>query len=111
MATIKLALSTWCHFLEGARVPFEVWTDQKKLESLKQTWKLGAKQIRWAAFFSKFQFTIHHLFGKTNFLADALSRLPQHDTQSLLLWIQCFQRLMGVLFLPASRRVRTDPTG
>lgn len=78
---IKLALLTWRHLLEGARVPFEVGTDHKNLEALKCPRKLGAKQLRWAEFFSKFRFTLHHLPGKSNFLADALSRLPQHDSQ------------------------------
>lgn len=70
-AAIKLVLVTWCHFLEGARFPFEVWTDHKNLETLKEPHKLGTKQLWWAEFFSKFQFTLHHLPGKLNFLADA----------------------------------------
>lgn len=80
-AAIKLALVTWRHLLEGARISFEVWTDNKNLEALKQPRKLRERQLRWVEFFSNFQFTLHHLPGKTNFLADALSRLPQHDSQ------------------------------
>lgn len=42
--------------------------------------KLGAKHIRWAKLFSRFPFTLRHFPGKQNFLADALSCLPQHDS-------------------------------
>lgn len=48
------AFSAWRHLLEGARVPFEVWTDHKNLEALKNPRKLGAKQLRWAEFFFSF---------------------------------------------------------
>lgn len=79
-AAIKLALVSWCHFLKGAHIPFEIWTDHKNLEALKNPRKLGAKQIHWADLFSRFRFTLRHLPGKQNFLADALSRSPQHDS-------------------------------
>lgn len=77
----KLALSTWHHLQDGAQTPFEIWTDHKNLEMLCTPWQLGAKQLLWAEFISKFQFTLHHLPGKKNFLADALSRLPQHESK------------------------------
>lgn len=69
---IKLVLLIWRHLLAGARVPSEIWTDHKHLESL--------KHMRWAELFSRFSFTLRHLPGQQNFLVDALSCLPQHDS-------------------------------
>lgn len=80
-AAVKLALSTWRHWLEGSKVPFEVWTGHKNLEMLQFPRLLGAKQLRLAEFFSKFQFILKHLPRKLNFLEDALSHLPQHKSQ------------------------------
>ncbi|XP_077158510.1 uncharacterized protein LOC143820028 [Paroedura picta] len=74
-AAVKTALSTWRHFLEGSPVPFEVWTDHKNLEALRKPRTLSAKQIRWADFFSRFDFTLVHIPGRKNFMADALSRM------------------------------------
>lgn len=40
---IRWALSTWRHLLEGAKEPFEVWTDHKNLEApVPQTCTVGA---------------------------------------------------------------------
>lgn len=44
-------------------------------------WRLGAKQIHYVEFFSKFKLTSHHLLEKKNSLGDALSQLPQHESQ------------------------------
>ena len=81
-AAIKLALSTWRHWLEGSPHPFEVWSDNKNLLALRRPWRLSAKQIRWVEFFSRVDFTLKHLPGKMNFLADALSRLPQYGSKA-----------------------------
>lgn len=40
-ATVKLALSTWCHLLEGSQIPFEIWSDQRNLEALLTPSSLG----------------------------------------------------------------------
>ncbi|XP_077166890.1 uncharacterized protein LOC143823989 [Paroedura picta] len=80
-AAVKLALSTWRHWLEGSAIPFVVWTDHKNLQALKQPRSLSAKQMRWAEFFARFNFSLKHLPGKMNFLADALSRLPQYNSK------------------------------
>lgn len=40
----------------------------------------GVELLRWAKFFSTFQFTLHLFLGKKNF-ADALSMLPQHESE------------------------------
>ena len=45
-AAIKLALSTWRHWLEGSPQTFEVWSGNKNLLALHRPCKLSAKQIR-----------------------------------------------------------------
>ncbi|XP_058041925.1 uncharacterized protein LOC131199783 [Ahaetulla prasina] len=76
---VHWALRTWRQFLEGSNHPFEVWTDHKNLEALKTPRKLSPKQARWAQYFNRFNFTLHYIPGGKNFLADALSRLPQYN--------------------------------
>lgn len=53
----------------------------------------GAKQLRWAEFFFKFRFTLKHLPRKFNFLADALWRPPQCESQR--------EEVMDTVFMPA----------
>uniref|UniRef100_A0A803SSG0 ribonuclease H n=1 Tax=Anolis carolinensis TaxID=28377 RepID=A0A803SSG0_ANOCA len=78
LAILK-ALECWRHFLEGSGIPFEIWSDHKNLQYLKSPRKLSPKQIRWAQYFSRFDFQLKFFQGKQNVLADALSRMPQHE--------------------------------
>uniref|UniRef100_A0A803TUL0 Gypsy retrotransposon integrase-like protein 1 n=1 Tax=Anolis carolinensis TaxID=28377 RepID=A0A803TUL0_ANOCA len=81
LAILK-ALENWRHFLEGSGIPFEVWTDHKNLQYIRSPRKLSAKQIRWAQYFSHFNFRLKFFQGKHNVLADALSRMPQHGVNT-----------------------------
>ncbi len=76
---IKLALEEWWHWLEGAQYPFEVITDHKNLQSLREAKRLNTRQARWALFFTRFNFIITYRPGNKNIKADALSRLHQSD--------------------------------
>ncbi|XP_039178262.1 uncharacterized protein LOC120298525 [Crotalus tigris] len=78
---IRWALATWRHLLEGAKQPFEVWTDHKNLEALQTPRRLAPKHVRWAQYFNRFQFTLKYVPGGKNFLADALSRMPQYHSK------------------------------
>lgn len=40
---VRWVLLSWRHFLEGAKVLFEVWIDHKNLKALKKSWKLSPK--------------------------------------------------------------------
>ncbi|KAK9391826.1 hypothetical protein NXF25_017413 [Crotalus adamanteus] len=77
---IKWALATWRHFLEGAKYEIEIWTDHKNLAVLQSPRRLNPKHVRWAQYFQRFTFTLKYVPGGRNFLADALSRLPQYDS-------------------------------
>ena len=46
LLAVKLAIKEWRQWLEGARVPFLVWTDHKNLEYLHSTKRLNSRQAR-----------------------------------------------------------------
>ena len=72
LLAIKLALEEWRQWFEGARAPFQVWTDHKNLEYLQTAKRLNSRQARWALFFSRF-----------NFHPDALSRYFERETKEI----------------------------
>ncbi|KAI2645678.1 Transposon Tf2-6 polyprotein [Labeo rohita] len=75
LLAIKLALEEWRHWLEGSIHPFQVLTDHKNLQYLREAKRLTPRQARWALFFTRFQFTISYRPGAKNVRADALSRI------------------------------------
>ena len=74
LLAIRLGLGEWRHWLEGASVPFIVWTDHRNLEYIRSAKRLSAHQARWAHFFARFEFTISYRPGSKNVKPDALSR-------------------------------------
>ncbi|KAK3542222.1 hypothetical protein QTP86_018469 [Hemibagrus guttatus] len=82
LLAIKFALEEWRPWLEGAKHPFMVLTDHKKLEYLRDAKRLNPRQARWALFFTRFNFTISYHPGSKNVKADALSRIhsPEEST-------------------------------
>ncbi|KAL0199895.1 hypothetical protein M9458_003082, partial [Cirrhinus mrigala] len=79
LLAIKLALEEWRHWLEGSIHPFQVLTDHKNLQYLRDAKRLTPRQARWALFFTRFQFSISYRPGAKNVRADALSRI--HSTE------------------------------
>ncbi|KAI2646142.1 Transposon Tf2-9 polyprotein [Labeo rohita] len=75
LLAVRLALGEWRHWLEGAALPFLVWTDHKNLEYIWSARRLNARQARWALFFGRFDFTLSYRPGSKNTKPDALSRL------------------------------------
>lgn len=49
---MKLGLEEWRHWLEGAKLPFLVWTDYKNLEYISSAERLNSRQAQWALFFT-----------------------------------------------------------
>lgn len=74
LLAVKLALTEWRHWLEGAELPFIVWTDHKNLEYVQTAKRLTARQARWTLFFGRFRFTLTYRPGSRNIKPDALSR-------------------------------------
>lgn len=75
------ALAKWHMDLLGNR--FEIWTDHKTLEHFDNQKDLSCRQARWMEFLSQYDASIYYLPGENNCIADALSRLPENDIQSI----------------------------
>ncbi|KAL0150990.1 hypothetical protein M9458_053717 [Cirrhinus mrigala] len=82
LLAVKLALEEWRHWLEGAAHPFQIITDHRNLEYIREAKRLNPRQIRWALLFSRFNFIITYRPRSKNIKADALSRLHQPDLPS-----------------------------
>ena len=79
LLAVKLALEEWRHWLEGATIPFVVWTDHKNLEYVQSAKRLNSRQRRWSLFFARFNFTLSYRPGSRNIKPDALSRIFQKE--------------------------------
>jgi len=74
MLAVIRCLEAWRHYLEGAKLEFEIWTDHKNLQYFMTSQKLNQRQARWALYLSRFSFTLKHVPGKSMGKADGLSR-------------------------------------
>jgi hypothetical protein len=72
LAAIVHALKMWRHYLLGRK--FVLMTDHCGLQHLFDQRKLNARQARWTALLSEFDFKIKHIKGKENKVVDALSK-------------------------------------
>ena len=77
------ALSSWRHYLSGRK--FTVKTDHKSLQYFKTQPQLSGRQSRWKDVIANFDFEIEYIDGKSNFVADGLSRRADHQHSSSLL--------------------------
>jgi len=76
MLVVIRCLETWRHYLEGAKLEFEIWIDHKNLQYFITSQKLNQRQARWALYLSQFSFTLKYVPGKSMGKADGLSRRP-----------------------------------
>ena len=60
--------------MEGIHFKFEIWTDHKNLEYFMKVQKLNHRQVRWALYLSRFNFTLKYVPGTKMGKADGLSR-------------------------------------
>jgi len=88
MLVVVRCLEAWRHFLEGAIMKFEIWTDHKNLEYFIKAQKLNRRQARWALYLSRFNFMLKHVPGSRMGKhvpgsrmgkADSLSRRPDWE--------------------------------
>uniref|UniRef100_A0A8C6P7M8 Gypsy retrotransposon integrase-like protein 1 n=3 Tax=Nothobranchius furzeri TaxID=105023 RepID=A0A8C6P7M8_NOTFU len=84
LLAVKLAIEEWRHWLEGAEIPFIIWTDHKNLVYLREAKRLNPRQYRWSLFFSRFNFQISYRPGSKNVKPDALSRQYASDQETEL---------------------------
>jgi len=52
MLAVIRCLEAWRHYLEGAKLEFEIWTDHKNLQYFMMSQKLNHRQVRWALYLS-----------------------------------------------------------
>ena len=74
---IIYAIEKWHKYLDGR--PFSIETDHKPLLPLNTKQQLNSKCERWRLKLQQYQFTIRHIKGKYNTIADYLSRSPVDD--------------------------------
>ncbi|CAF0849193.1 unnamed protein product [Adineta ricciae] len=74
---IVVAIEQWRHYLHGRH--FTVESDHKPLESFTIKSQLNDKCERWRLKLQSYDFTIRHISGTTNAMADFLSRSPVHS--------------------------------
>jgi len=79
MLAVIRCLEAWRHFLEGAAIKFEIWTDHKNLKYFMKAQKLNRRQARWALYLSRFNFVLKHVPGSKMGKADSLSRRPDWE--------------------------------
>ena len=76
MLAVIRCLEAQRHFLKGAAIKFEIWTDHKNLEYFIKVQKLNRRQARQALYPSRFNFTLKHVLESKIGKADSLSRRP-----------------------------------
>jgi len=79
MLAVIRCLEVWRHFLEGATIKFEIWTDHKNLKYFMKAQKLNRRQVRWALYLSRSSFTLKHIPGSKIGKADSLSKRPDWE--------------------------------
>lgn len=77
MLAIIHALLLWRHYLMGRK--FVVMTDHRSLQYFKTQPQLSNRQIHWKDIIANFDFDIEYIEGKTNIVADGLSRRVDHQ--------------------------------
>ena len=76
MLAVIRCLEAWRHYLEGAKLKLEIWTDYKNLWYFMTSQKLNHRQARWTLYLSQFNFMLKHIPGKSMGKVDGLSRRP-----------------------------------
>ena len=80
LLAMKYALVKFRVYLMGGKT-FAIYTDHASLRTATKSPHLSQRMARWLSFFSEYNFVVHYKPGKSNILADALSRRPDYDSQ------------------------------
>ncbi|GJR70525.1 putative reverse transcriptase domain-containing protein [Tanacetum coccineum] len=72
LGAVVVALNIWRHYLYGTKCT--VFTDHKSLKHIIGQKELSMRQRRWLEFLSDYNYEIRYYPGKTNVVADALSK-------------------------------------
>ena len=102
LAIIK-ALAHWRPYLGWTKVPFIIQTDHANLQYWKSPRNLNRQTAQWHADLQEYDFQLEYIPGKTNTVADALSR-PADINQGQ-------EDNKGITILPQQIHVLHMPTG
>ncbi|KAK6145260.1 hypothetical protein DH2020_022080 [Rehmannia glutinosa] len=82
LAAVVHALKIWRHYLYGSKC--DIYTDHKSLKYIFTQKELNMRQRRWLELVKDYDCTINYHSGKTNVVADALSRKTKSELSCLL---------------------------
>lgn len=82
LLAIVQALTAWRHYLHGGK--FTVRTDHKSLQFFQTQPMLSGRQARWKLLLANYDFDIEYVEGKSNVVADGLSRRSDHHQLTAL---------------------------
>ena len=77
LAIVK-AFRHWRQHLLGAQFPITVLTDHNNLSYFREPHKISGRQARWLETLADYDFTLKHVPGNANTVADLLSQRPDH---------------------------------
>ncbi|KAF1317042.1 reverse transcriptase, partial [Globisporangium splendens] len=81
LLAMKYALAKFRVYLLGEE-QFAIYTDHASLRTAVKTPRLSQRMARRFSFFAEYKFVVHCKPGKSNILADALSRRPDYDPKN-----------------------------
>jgi hypothetical protein len=81
MLAIVATMKKFPHYLRGTKFQVVVKSDHKNLSNFTTNKELNARQARWAEDLSAYDFRIEHIAGKSNIIADTLSRNPDYEKE------------------------------
>ncbi|KAG2909580.1 hypothetical protein PC115_g13206 [Phytophthora cactorum] len=81
LLAMRYALIKFRVYLLGEQT-FAVYTDHTSLRTATKSPHLSQRMARWLSLFSEYNFVVHYKPGKSNILADALSRRPDYDPRT-----------------------------
>ena len=73
LAAVVFSLKIWRHYLYDVHV--DVFNDYKSLQYVFTQKELNLRQRIWLEFLKDYDMSVHYHHGKTNVVADALSKL------------------------------------
>jgi hypothetical protein len=79
LLAVVMSLDNWRSFLAGSPHKVIVYSDHQNLLYWKELHKISRQVAREVLHLSKYNIEIHHIQGKSNVCADALSRRPDYD--------------------------------
>ena len=106
------AFRKWRHYLEGVPKYIKVWTDHANLARHREPNILNGCIARVLEFLSRFNYELHHVPGKTNTAADALSRRSDHlppegeEAKRVALSDHVFIHLICLAYIESTRHLQ-----